>query len=509
MGTQKGKVGLGVVMGWCYAGVTLLVRYIRVPIVLAFVSKAEYGIWTLLFGIVGMAMTLEVVMSQIVTREVAKARLAAGTESPAIPWVKLRTIDRLYRRVILGLALAFLALSAVLPHLVKREMPLGSLLVLWLGCGSGALLFLYTARHLAILDGLEEVWAGKLAKAAYELVGFLMLLALLFLAHLGIYALAAAFLLQTVFYAGLNKYLLARYTPPPPSASVRHAPIDRDLWRVLSSSCQSLTGVQIGITLIYLTPVLLIPKLVSLSVLADYGIMLQLFQLTNFFALPLLFVWYPSLPSRIQARGDLSRGLRYLFVAAVAANIFLLLGSELILRLWVGPGHFLGSDVLRILAIVAVLGVTQIGLQSILVAMDRVRAVNRWVWVAVAVNILVALGLSRPWGIVGILLGPLVAEVLLVAAFDWMVRPVASSGQSLVLSVLGRTWAECVVFAMACLAITWQASLFLAPTWATRSGLLLAGAVCAYVSLDYYDRSLLFQELRHLGRAVPIMRQEL
>lgn len=502
MNPPGGNLGLGVILGWCYSGVALIVRYVRFPIILAVISKTEFGVWQLFLSIVTVAMTSELILGQIATREVAAFYPFRMAQERFVFAALMRTIDRLYRIAVGLIALIFLGATAFIPFLVKGEMALPRLLALWFGCAASTLLYLYGSRRLAVMDGLQEVWIARLVKVLYEIAGFVLLLVMLFPFRLGIYALVLALLAQAALYNSMSVVFLRRILPTAGDTAAHDGPSEVEIWRRVSRSSWKLLSIHIGTTLIYISAFLLIPIYLKVSVLTDYGIFCQLLQLTNYFVLPLIQVWYPTLPTRLAARESLSNILRYIFTASLAVNIGILIGAEPVLNLWVGPGHFLGQSVLMIGVLTAIIDINHVSFRSTLIAADELKKLNWLIWSGVPVSYALSAILGSWKGLVGIMLGPLLVEALFLIVMNSWVRKATAQQRSPVSEILKRCWALIAVLGIAIGITVVRISPNGIATWLLDSVVAFACIVGAYLSLDNREYSRLIQEILRLRTAM-------
>jgi O-antigen/teichoic acid export membrane protein len=252
----------------------------------------------------------------------------------------------------------------------------------------------------------------------------------------------------------------------------------------------------------------LIPAFLDVSALTDFAIMCQLLQLSNFFILPLVHVWYPTLPSRLRGGEDLSAGLGYVFIGAVIVNIGILIGTESIVGLWVGPGHFLGSSVLIVLVLIAILDVTQVSLRSALVALDKLNNVSRFIWGGLVGNVVLSYWLAKEYGIGGILVGPLLVEGLLVVVMNSRLKIASPGEQSAGAKILKRCWPVVGVLVLAIVITIPQFGADRGILWVLRVAIAMGALGAGYLSVGSGARCRLLGELRNVGAAIGSARLE-
>ena len=414
---------------------------------LAFISTSDFGLWLVLFSVAGVVSTFEVALGQNVTREVAKTKQTHPAET--ILHVKriIPTIGRIYLLWAVGVLGVLLVITPFLKYLLEEAISAEKMLYLWLTCILGSSLYLYGSKSVAIIDGLEAVWVGRLSKLIYEAMGLVLLIALLY-ANLGLYALGLAFALQSLMYVVWNQLILSKcflkvgqrdesslfmkadvgainIRPAISQVSGRVSlgtgfdgagcgqsrGVDSALYRRLTRSIANLGLVHLGTMLVYLIPNLFIARFVNLATVTQYNIICQVLQISNVLLLPAYYFYFPRLAANSEARmGEYLILLKYTMLVAVITNSLVLLFIQDVVRIWVGEEYYIGSLVVAVLVFISILDLHYIGIRNVLVSANRTELLIKLVWVGCVVDIALTAVLGSTYGLLGIVVSPLIVE---------------------------------------------------------------------------------------------------
>lgn len=395
-----------------YGGFTasVVVVFFLTPLIVSALGVEGFGLWTLVFATVGLVGLLDVGLQTTTVKFVGeyKGRGDVDTRNRI-----LSTIAALYGVVALG-ALALIGLLALsfsrLFGIPEDQQPTALLLVWILGARVtflGLPLSLFRAIlfgeqrivPLNLIQGATTLAYGTVAWALLALGGDLVALAWVNLAAMVVeHALYAAYALRTV-----------------PGLRIAPSLVEPGLLaRTLGFS-----GYQVVVNAAVLvrlrSDLFMIKLFLPLSAVGVYAVALKMAEQLSYALKRGVNVLAPVAAELggAQDREALGRlflsGTQYAFALALALWVLCVaLGTEAIVA-WVGPDFASSGPILVILAGAMVLATVEGVAASVLAMTGHHRATSRAALASAVVNIVVSLLLIRPYGIVGVAIGTLVA----------------------------------------------------------------------------------------------------
>jgi O-antigen/teichoic acid export membrane protein len=407
------RVAVNTLSNYARFGVSMAVWFFLTPAMVHGLGEQEYGLWSLVYSVVGFFSLLDLGMGTGVVKCVAEA---TGNGDAGRRNRMLSTYAAAYGGVALAAALILGVLSLVFNRVfsIPAEAHGRALAALWLiGLRAVVLAFplslfrgiLYGQQRLVLLNALQA-----LSLVAYGVGG---LLALRYGA--GVVALAAIGLASMLLEHALYAVFAWRRTP---GLALSPRLVDTSLLReAVSLSVSQLLIAVSGLAMLRTDPVV-IQLAIGLSAVGVYAVALKAAE--NGFMLVKQFVNALSpLIAQLHGGGRSERlrevlvsGTRFACVPAVllAVGCYVLGGRALVL--WVGPGFEGAGPVMSVLVTAMALAVPQMMVFSLLTYTDRHRLPARASVAAAVLNLALTLLLVRPLGLLGVALGTLLATLI-------------------------------------------------------------------------------------------------
>jgi O-antigen/teichoic acid export membrane protein len=402
---QRPSLTVNAFSSWASLAIHVALGFLLTPVVLHYVGKTGYGIWTVLHSLVGYYGLLNLGVRSATTRYVAHGSAR-------------REIDRLNEVVATSLAMFLVTGLIAVAVSVGLAQPLARFfkpppsqhhvfVVMVMVLGASAAVEFLNSLLTSILAAYERyVAVNAISATAYTLRAAAVVLALR--AGAGIEALAWATLGMSLL-ALVAQYIVARTTIPEVRFSLRQA--SRATLRVLLTyGFATIVVTTVNLMRTRLDSVV-IGRWISLAAVAEYGVAAMIVQYLFNLVNTGTGVLTPRF-ARLDGTGDMVK-MRGLFVRSLFVCAFLACGGGMVavlfgpafIRFWVGPGFETATPVLWILAAPYVVGLTQNSGYGLMLARDR----HRWFAVistgeAVA-NVAISIVLAPRLGVIGVAIG--------------------------------------------------------------------------------------------------------
>lgn len=391
--------------------VTLATTFVMTPFILRQLGETAFGIWILATVVVGYGVLLDFGMGSAVVRSTAAAR---ARKDPCAAHALMGTATRIY----VGLAVVALALGGTLASqsalvLQDSQMSATARAVLMLVTVSFAINLATTPANAA-LRGLQRYDVTNLIMVANALT--MAGLTVLVLQRGGGVVAMAALTVPVTLLSQLTTVLVLRRLNA--DFAPRWSPASRPVARSLTAFGATLSVTDLAELLHKRTSEIIIATFMSVATVAPFFLARRLSDVPHVISDQFIKVLLP-VASELHATGEV-HGLNRLFLVSTRVTLALMLPLALcasflagdLLELWVGP-RYRGEAVLVILLVIASVVIT-----SQWPAGSIFQGTGRFGWFAVAsltsgvANVLLTLILIQPYGLIGVVVGTLVPNVL-------------------------------------------------------------------------------------------------
>jgi len=417
VGIRK-RFAVNVAMNWVATAVNMVVPFFLTPFVVRHLGSLQYGIWILAVSIVSYLALLDLGLRSAVIRFVSKAEGAGRSEDAAAV-----IHGAFWFRVLAGILVAFLAmvLSLLAPHLFKipPDLMLAARVTVLL-CGIGVSVTLISGVFGALLAAIHRfdlLSSVTMAQTLARACGVLLILrsgrGLISMAFWELAVITAAGILTCII--ALRKFPSARPRLARPDATVL-----RSLWSYSLTTFVFMIAVQIVIN----TDSLVIGAFLSLSMVTFYSIGSSLVSYATQVAGAVSMTFTP-IASNLEAsgrsdelKGMLLRGTQAMLGLVLPIAIALIFRGRTFISIWMGPQYGLVSErVLQILMISLFFSMADGTAGSIMMAIDKHKAVARWSVYEAILNLALSIVLAKTIGLYGVAWGTSISMALTHLAF--------------------------------------------------------------------------------------------
>ena len=354
------------VAGWyqqlCSAGAALLI----IPVLINSLGIEVAGIWFSLQGIIAIFTLSDFGFSMAITRQVAHSfyaahdvdhlpsdliKMSSGWKGAAAIYAASRTI---FMRVMFASILLFIiAYELVLPHTNLLPNPTTETTLVWYLLAVSFALIFQARLSQAFLDGLGYMYLSRVIAGTYQLIcGLFSILSLWMgfgLTGLAVVLLAGSFVQFSAMHISLSKVAAGELISNPEDSR----PLIGKLCKVaIPFGLVSAGGYLVGAVQVPLLGALLGP-----TVIASIYIALKISQILNGGVLQVVTAQMPLFTKQC-AQGDWTgarlRMFKTLVLGAglqILVAIFLYFISPVLVKLWIGPGHYIEGVVLLVFTI--------------------------------------------------------------------------------------------------------------------------------------------------------------
>lgn len=408
------KISTGTLSGALLVAVTIATAIVHYKQVFAFLPRDIAGVWLLFWSFGSYLAFFDLGMGPTLAREIAflAARPPDNRDRRAVANL-VATCLRLYMAVAGSvLALAVLCGLIFLPMLRLTSIPTADSLLAWVLFATGACVNLIGNISYAVLTGEGHVATERLTRAASMLI-WLGLSAFALRSGYGLIGLSAAWLahacISRLMAVGAAKVFV-------PSLELGQGAWSAAVARQLARPSAQWALTQLGALLILQTDNLLIAWNLGTAAIPSYEAAAKVITAIGTIA---LLRTNASVPYYSRASSDAdSRTLRELLyknvhhgllIMATAIGFMAFFGPDLF-HVWLGPGNFVGYPVLLTLLVMMTLETHHVSHASLTMATGRIPFV-RSALVAGALNLVLSLILLHWFGLFGVALGTMLAQM--------------------------------------------------------------------------------------------------
>jgi O-antigen/teichoic acid export membrane protein len=396
------------------AATTFLVSLTTLRILLTYLPARTAGLWMLYLSIAGYFVIFDLGVSPTLGREISF--ILGDTQLTEIE--KEQKASRLVHScmmLFMGLAVVLMLAACLFGfpylHAVSTPELWHSVMISWAIFILGGAANLVGEVWLAGLYGLGEIAAERVSRG----VGQILWLVLSYVAlrlHTGLIGLAAAWLIQGVV---VRLYARIRFRASFKTPGLRGS-FDATLVRGLIVPSAKYSLMLLGGIIAVQTDNLVIAYVFGTSAIPPYQAIAKLITAMMSLSMMLVITTSPFL-SRAHAENDhrqvgslLSRNLRVSLTVMVVLSAFLVTFADRVIRIWLGPDHFIGFPVVIGLTVVMILETHHMSWATAVMATGRLPFVTSSL-VAAALNIVCSLVFAHRIGILGVAFGTLAAQL--------------------------------------------------------------------------------------------------
>jgi O-antigen/teichoic acid export membrane protein len=356
-----------VLAGWYQQGCSIFGAIVAIPFILKLLGRSDAGLWFSLQGFLTMLGLADFGFSSAISRQAAYSLKLADTNgaAPAADLIETRPgwlgVSELYgsSRVIFwrvtaiaGIALILLY-HTVLPHTKLIEARTPQTALIWYALGASILLNLQMRLSQSFLDGIGFMFLGRFISGSYALLwNVASVIALLIapgLLGMSLAVLGASLIQFVAMHLALSRLAARQIDFKMPASK----PLINRLWKV----ALPFGFVNSGVYLIGTIQVPLLGSILGPAAVAPYYLAMRISQTLAATVQQVTTTQAPFFTQQLAA-GDvraarirMNRTIRIGTLLYVATGLFLYFGSPFLVKLWVGPGQYVGKDVLVFLTI--------------------------------------------------------------------------------------------------------------------------------------------------------------
>lgn len=410
------KIYVGVASGVGLTAISALVGFVQFRLIVEFLPKDLAGVWFLFLNIGAYLTYFDLGISPTVSREVG---FISGRTSPDDQACRqeiadlLATCIMLFRSLglivfVLCLILGGLLIYNVVPAVSRMELGIA-----WMIFAVGASCNLAGGAWYSALYGLGHVATERVLRGCTQLFG-LFLIAMFLSAGFGIVGLSVAWTLQglAVCVAGM----IALYRKCPFLRS-KNGTASRAILKRLALPSIKLAATGLGAILILQTDNIIIASVIGPAAIPPYEAAARLSYYCSCLSMLIIGSSTPFISKlsvvgdRDSMRGMILKNVRYSMSLMIVLAAFFAVFSDRAIQIWLGNGNFVGYPIIWIMFVMLTLEVHHNILGSATMATGRV--IFHWVALGAGIlNIVLSLILVRYFGLLGVALGTLLAQLL-------------------------------------------------------------------------------------------------
>jgi O-antigen/teichoic acid export membrane protein len=356
----------GTIAGWYQQICSALAALAVIPLITGRLGNVDAGIWFAFQAIIAILNLTDFGLSFVVARQVAFSLGASegtkGLEGDFIAtrkgWEGVSDIYYLSRRLFgwvswVAIGLLVVIYELILPHTQLLSETNTSTASAWYLSGVAMILSLQSKPHQALLDGLGKVYATRCLAGTHLFLSGIGVITVLFVGgHLpemaAVVAAAAA-----IYYVVLRIWVLRLIGRKLPAA----ISLDRQSFHHFIKVAIPMGVLNISGFLVSAVQVPLIGALLGPQLVPGYFVAQRISQMANQSVMQLIGPQLPIFTRQIaeqkyqDAATRLLRTATLVCLAAGVVNLIFLFGSPLFVKIWLGPGRYVGLNVLLLLAL--------------------------------------------------------------------------------------------------------------------------------------------------------------
>ncbi len=416
----EGKILRGVSANWLGKLLGIVFSLVLTPILFHRLSQDELGLWYLVVQVSGLLALFDFGISPTLIRRIAMARADASSGDPLIAGKGRAEIAGLIstgRTTFRWLALATVLIggllgSAAISSIDSQGTGTGTILASWLVVCATNAFSIRTNIFSCLVSGIGMAgWSG-LTSVVSTLVVFAAQITALWSGG-GLLHLSLITLLGPAINGALAYTLLRRHAPDLLTAG---ATPSSALFRSIFRPALRLWVTILGAFLILKTDQYFIALYLGPASIPDYQAAYQV--ISNVFAIAVSFAGASSVfISQLWAAGDRPAIHRLVFGSLRAGLMCMACGSAFLLTsgreffdAWLGPGHFVGYQLLIIFCIMLFLEAQHVIVATASRATED-EAFALWALGAGLLNLALTWALIGPFGLLGVALGTMIAQL--------------------------------------------------------------------------------------------------
>ncbi|MEO8330915.1 MAG: hypothetical protein ABI479_00655 [Gallionella sp.] len=409
------KIFQGVLSGFGLTIVSIFVAFVQLRLVIDFLPRSIAGIWLLFLSLGAYIAFFDLGISPTLSREISFI-LGGNSEEPSNRRQiadLLATCLRIFQVVaaavfIIGLIAGMAFLWSIAPTDSIREISIA-----WVVFMVGASINIIGGAAYASLYGLGDVATERISRALTQLFGLGLSYLSLYLGF-GLVGLTTSWVIQNLLSRVVSAFILYQRHP---WLRQEKGQAQRTIVKKIVGPSLKWAATGLGAILILQTDNVIIAATLGPSAIPSYEAVAKIAMTLMTLSLYIVTSSSPFL-SKAYASGDnnivnemLLRNVRLSMSAIVFLVSFMAAFGEQVINLWLGPGNFVGFPVLWTLLLMVLLETHHVALATATMATGRIA----FVWAAIGagvLNILLSLVLVRYWGLWGVALGTMIAQIL-------------------------------------------------------------------------------------------------
>jgi len=356
-----------VLAGWYQQGCTIFGAAVAIPFILKLLGRSDAGLWFSLQGFLTMLGLADFGFSSAISRQAAYSlrfsEASSATRAPDLIETQpgWRGVSELYAssRVIFwrvtaiaGIALILLY-HTMLPHTKLIETRTPETALIWYALGASILLNLQTRLSQSFLDGIGFMFLGRFISGSYALLwNVASVIALLIapgLLGMSLAVLGASLIQFVTMHLALSRFAARQIDFKMPASK----PLISRLWKValpfgfVNSGVYLVGTIQVPLLGSILGPAAVAPYYLAARISQTLGAAVQQVTVTQ----SPLFTQQIAAADINGAKFRMRRTICLGMLLYLMAGLFLYFGSPSLVRVWVGPGQYIGKDVLLFLTV--------------------------------------------------------------------------------------------------------------------------------------------------------------
>lgn len=365
--SQAHPARAAVLAGWFQQGCTTLGAIISIPFILKLLGRSDAGLWFSLQGFLAMVGLADFGFSMAISRQAAHSLGLIDAKQPSRAPDLIATrpgwpgVSEIYSssrvifwRVTVAAALLLILLhEAVLPFTKLVENRSTGTALVWYALGASILLNLQTRLSQSFLDGIGFMFLGRFISGSYSLLWNLgAVLALLLMP--GLLGMSLVVLVFSIVQLVAMNLALSRFAGRQMDfAAPRSKTLIEHLWKValpfgfVNSGTYLIGAVQVPLLGSILGPAAVAPYYLAARIAQTLHAAVQQVTTTQ---LP-LFTQQCAAGNANEAKARMSRTIGLGIALYLLTTLFFYFGSPFLVKLWVGPGQYIGRDVLLVFAV--------------------------------------------------------------------------------------------------------------------------------------------------------------
>lgn len=409
------KLISGAMGGMLFSAVGMTCSFVQLSILLRRLPVEAAGIWLIFTNLGSYAMFLDLGLTPTLGREISFAS-AHPEWSEAERARRIATLIQSCTFAVAALSLLVLLVGGGFGWMYLRTIApaamLGEIKPAWFLFIFAAAINLTGQGWFAGIYGLGEVFQEKVIRSISAVLG-LALMATAVSTHRGFVGLALAFLVQSVVGVVMARVVLVRAT----THAEAKGSFDWKVIRGLINPSLKYAATLLGGILILQTDNIVIASTLGANLVPNYQAVARIVTTLMMLAMMLVMTSMPH-TSQAYARGDtaaviaiLNRNLRIALGVVIVIGSFFACSADRVLAVWLGANHFVGFPVVCVLLVVALLEAYAQAMAAATISTGRVVFVAPAL-IAGVVNIALSVLLAHKLGLLGVVLGTMLAQAL-------------------------------------------------------------------------------------------------